>query len=70
MREHDLRHVCASVLIDQGASVPYVAKVFGHSAPSVTLGVYAHAFAAREHAEKTRDRMEQALGRRAALMLG
>ena len=34
----------------------------GHASPSVTLGTYAHAFAAKEHAEETRDRMEAAFG--------
>jgi integrase len=55
---HDLRHVAASVLIGQDASVAYVARILGHASPSVTLGIYAHLFDAREHAERHRDRME------------
>ena len=62
MTWHDLRHIAASVLIGQGASVVYVSRVLGHASPSVTLGTYAHAFAAKEHASETRDRMEAAFG--------
>jgi len=41
---HQLRHSVASVLIAAGHTPPEVAKVLGHSNPSVTLSVYAHAF--------------------------
>jgi integrase len=59
---HDLRHVAASALIAEGASVPYVSRVLGHANPSITLSVYAHQFGAAEHAEATRERMEKAFG--------
>jgi len=59
---HDLRHVAASALIAEGASVPYLARILGHSSPTITLAVYAHEFARAEHAERTRDRMEAAFG--------
>ena len=59
---HDLRHVAASALIAEGASVPYLARVLGHSSPAVTLAIYAHEFARAEHADRTRDRMEAAFG--------
>jgi Phage integrase family len=45
---HDLRHVVASALIDQGASPSYLARVLGHSSPAITLSTYAHAFAKTE----------------------
>ena len=59
---HDLRHVAASALIAEGASVPYLARILGHSSPTITLAVYAHEFARAEHAERTRERMEAAFG--------
>lgn len=62
LRWHDLRHVAASALISEGASVPYVARCLGHSNPAVTLAIYAHEFARAEHADRTRDRMEEAFG--------
>lgn len=43
-RVHDLRHACASLFIDRGASVEAVASQLGHSTPTVTLNVYAHLF--------------------------
>jgi integrase len=57
---HDLRHVAASMLIAEGASVAYVSRVLGHASPAITLTTYAHLFAAAEHADRTRERMEAA----------
>jgi integrase len=57
---HDLRHLAASMMIEQGMSVPYIARVLGHSSPSTTLSTYAHEFAKAEHADSARERMEQA----------
>lgn len=62
LRWHDLRHVAASALIAEGASIPYLSRVLGHSSPAITLAIYAHEFAQAEHAERTRDRMEDAFG--------
>lgn len=59
---HDLRHVAASALIAEGASVAYVSRVLGHANPAITLSVYAHEFARVEHADRTRDAMEAAFG--------
>jgi integrase len=59
---HDLRHLAASILIAEGASVAYVSRVLGHANPSITLSIYAHEFARAEHADRTRERMEQAFG--------
>lgn len=59
---HDLRHVAASILISEGASVAYVSRVLGHANPSITLSIYAHEFARAEHADRTRERMERAFG--------
>jgi integrase len=41
---HRLRHSVASVLIASGHTPPEVARILGHSSPSVTLMYYAHAF--------------------------
>ena len=57
---HDLRHVAASLLIAEGASVGYVARLLGHATPAITLSLYAHAFAQAEHDHRTRERMEAA----------
>ncbi len=44
LRIHDLRHTCASLLVQSGASVTAVSQQLGHSAPTVTLDVYSHLF--------------------------
>jgi integrase len=62
LRWHDLRHVAASALIAEGASIPYLSRVLGHSSPAITLAIYAHEFARVEHADRTRERMEAAFG--------
>ena len=59
---HDLRHVAASALIAEGASVAYVSRLLGHANPAITLSIYAHEFARAEHADRTRDAMEAAFG--------
>jgi len=45
LRLHDLRHLAASLMLGQGASVRAVAEVLGHRAPSMTLDVYSHVLA-------------------------
>ncbi len=44
IRVHDFRHSCASLLINQGASVALVSKYLGHSNISITLDTYTHMF--------------------------
>jgi integrase len=44
-RFHDLRHFAVSQLIAQGANILQIARVAGHSDPSITLRVYAHLMA-------------------------
>lgn len=39
---HAFRHLCASLLIDQGRSIVQVSRWLGHHSPSFTLAVYAH----------------------------
>jgi len=50
------------VLIAEGASVAYLARVLGHASPAITLGTYAHVFARVEHDDRTRETMEAAFG--------
>jgi integrase len=45
---HDLRHTSASWMLAAGVDVATVAKVLGHTTPSTTLGIYAHAMPASE----------------------
>lgn len=49
-RLHDLRHWSATTAIGQGHDVRTVAERLGHADPSMTLRVYAHAFAAADKA--------------------
>ena len=44
IRLHDFRHSCASLLINNGASISLVAKYLGHSKISTTLDTYTHLF--------------------------
>lgn len=44
IRLHDFRHSCASLLINNGASVTMVAKFLGHTKVDVTLNTYSHMF--------------------------
>jgi integrase len=42
---HELRHVCASLLIASGASDMQVAHQMGHSKVETTKNIYGHLFA-------------------------
>jgi len=44
IRIHDFRHSCASLLINNGASITLVAKYLGHSKTDETLNTYSHMF--------------------------
>jgi integrase len=43
-RFHDLRHTCASLLIEQGRHPVEIAKHLGHTDVTVTLNIYSHMF--------------------------
>ena len=43
IRFHDLRHTCATPLLDAGVPLVTVSKILGHSSPAVTAKIYAHA---------------------------
>ena len=44
IRIHDFRHSCASLLINNGASIMIVAKYLGHTKIDETLNTYSHLF--------------------------
>lgn len=44
IRLHDFRHSCASLLINNGASIILVAKYLGHAKIDKTLNTYSHMF--------------------------
>jgi integrase len=48
LRFHDLRHSCASLLIDKGANILFVSKQLGHSSVQFTLNTYAHLYPSTE----------------------
>ena len=57
IRLHDLRHTCASHLVASGTDIETVARRLGHSNPSFTLDVYAHAL--EEKDKSASDTLEQ-----------
>jgi len=50
LRWHDLRHTCASLLINRGANILLVARHLGHADPSMTLKVYGQLYPSHEAA--------------------
>lgn len=54
---HTMRHTNASLLIAQGVDLRTVAGLLGHSQPSTTLDIYAHAF------DKTKREAQEKLGK-------
>ena len=49
-RFHDLRHVCASLWIEQGISLKALQVYIGHASVQMTLDRYGHLLASREEA--------------------
>jgi integrase len=43
IRVHDLRHTCATLMLDAGVSLVTVSKILGHSSVAITAKIYAHA---------------------------
>ncbi len=58
---HELRHVCASLLIASGASDVQVAHQMGHSKIETTKNIYGHLFA--QDRTPILDAMNQAVSR-------
>jgi len=44
IRIHGFRHSCASLLINNGASIALVSKYLGHGNISITLNTYTHMY--------------------------
>lgn len=61
IRLHDLRHSTATVLLANGVDVVTVSHRLGHSRPSVTSDIYAHAM--READRTASDKLEELFGR-------
>jgi integrase len=57
---HSLRHGYASELISRGQEELFVSRQLGHANASITLKVYAHEFARREHGQRARVALEAA----------
>ena len=53
-RFHDLRHLCASIMLKQGVDVKVAQQILGHADVATTLNIYTHVLpsSAREAAEK------------------
>lgn len=52
---HDLRHLYASVLLEKGAELLYVAAQLGHTSASFTLKQYGHVLRGSSPSEATLD---------------
>ena len=42
LRLHDLRHTCATLLLESGAPIDAVKRYMGHSSIQVTSDIYGH----------------------------
>ena len=60
IRPHDLRHTCATVMLEQNVPAKYVQDLLGHSQITVTMDLYSHVLPGM-HQEASRA-MEGALG--------
>ena len=59
MTLHDLRHTCASMLINEGADIKTVSEQLRHSSITITLDTYGHLYP---------ERREEAVSKLDALM--
>jgi integrase len=59
IRPHDLRHLSASIVLQMGAPVTLAARFLGHTTPTTTTSVYAHALT---DASLVAQLLDQALG--------
>jgi integrase len=63
VRWHDLRHTFASLLIAGGANITFVSRQLGHTSSQITLGIYAHLLDGDEQARRSREMLQEMLGR-------
>ncbi len=59
IRFHDLRHTCASLLLESGVHVKIVSELLGHAGIAITLDTYGHVLPSMGDAASTA--MESAL---------
>ncbi len=64
IRLYDLRHTCATLLLQDGENVKVVSERLGHSSVTMTLDVYAHVMEGMQ--EQAATRMEGILNRKKA----
>ncbi len=64
LRLHDLRHTCASLLIDLGAHPKVIQEWLGHKSITVTIDVYGHLFPSLS--EAMAERLDEVFRRAAA----
>ena len=67
IRFHDLRHVCATLLLSKGVHPRVVADVLGHASVTITLDTYSHASPGLGDAAA--NAIDEALGRRVIVRL-
>jgi integrase len=60
IRLYDLRHTCATLLLNAGEDIRVVSERLGHAGISITLETYVHVFPKTDR--KTADRIETILG--------
>ena len=53
IRQHDMRHLHASVLLAEGLPLPVVAARLGHVSPAVTAAIYSRALRGHDGAAAT-----------------
>lgn len=58
-RLYDLRHLCASLLLVQGASMREIMEILGHSQMSMTSDTYTHIY--NEQGKANAERMNTLL---------
>lgn len=63
-RLYDLRHLCASLLLAQGASMREIMEILGHSQVSMTSDTYTHFY--NEQGRANAERMNSLLTKRSA----
>jgi integrase len=57
---HDLRHTCATLLLDRGVHPKFVQELLGHPNVSITLDIYSHVLPGMD--DVLADAMDDALG--------
>jgi integrase len=67
-RFHDLRHACATLLLEHGEELAVVSRILGHAELSTTADIYAHLTPAM--LERSAARMDAILARREEVVSG